>query len=101
MGQSEGEGDNNSFLDEGSGFMTENNEDQDGELSTEKDGFVKGKETLQLGKNLIVKKHNLSTVQEGEDLLPFSKKMDTALLFIGEVLADNIHQFDNFQKPLD
>lgn len=62
MGQSERDDDNNSFLDEGSGFMTDNNEDQDGELSTEKEGFAIGKETLQLGKNLIVKKHNLSTV---------------------------------------
>lgn len=33
--------------------------------------------------------------------MPFSKKMDQALMFIDEVMHDNISQFDNFGKNLD
>ena len=95
MGHSEND-DNNSFLDEGSGFVSDNNAgDLENELSIDKEGgnggLTTAKETLQLGKNFVVKKHNLSSVQEGEDLMPFSKKMDQALMFIDEALIVNMH----------
>jgi hypothetical protein len=35
-------------------------------------------------------KHSLSTVQEGEDVMPFSNKMDEALNFIEYAFKDNI-----------
>ncbi|CDW76813.1 UNKNOWN [Stylonychia lemnae] len=99
MGQSENE-DNNSFLDDGSGFVSENNAgDLENELSIEKDGLIQAKETIQLGKNFVVKKHNLSTVQESEEH-PFSKKMDMALQFIDD-MHDKVIQFENFNHSLD
>lgn len=45
---------------------------------------------------LKLEKHDLSTVQDGEDHLPFSSKMDAALNFIGDALSENVYQFNRF-----
>lgn len=37
-----------------------------------------------------LEKHDLATVQEGESHLPFSTKLDSAIDFIDEALAENI-----------
>ena len=48
-----------------------------------------------------MKKHNLSTVQESEDVMPFAKKMDYAVQFIADTLQGDLGQFENFGKVMD
>lgn len=81
-------------MNEESGFASDHNAvdlEHDRTMDNNKNATMIVKETLQLGKNLIIKKQNLETVQEGEDLLPFSKKMDQALFFIEDALHDNFN----------
>jgi hypothetical protein len=38
-------------------------------------------------KKIVIFKHTLSNVQEGKDLMPFSKKIDEAMDFIDQIFA--------------
>ena len=51
-----------------------------------------------LGQNLILRKHNLNNVQEGNDMIPFNTKMQNATEFIHENITETVKEFKNFGK---
>jgi hypothetical protein len=46
--------------------------------------------------SLLLVKHDLETVQDGEDNHPFSAKMKSALDFLDEAYTENVYQFNRF-----
>lgn len=84
-----GDDEKDSFLDNESG-LSQNDDKNDSDSAINEKGML-GKDTIQLQKKIIVvQKHNLSTVQESEDMMPFAKKMDSALNFIDEAFSENV-----------